>query len=191
MNGDKGYRELVKYVALMILVVAGVFGGFQLLSAYLGTPAPFRVVSTSPSSMEPSLHYGDLVIIKKVPWYEIGVGDVIVFDAYNWYFEAGENPPSMPVIHRVYNVSFRDGQLYYYTWGDNRLTNPEPDPAPTPYLLVHGKVVFVIPKLGLLILFLQGGGYILLVILLVILVVAAAVKGIRELEETPEDEEDA
>ncbi|MBS7288174.1 MAG: signal peptidase I [Candidatus Freyarchaeota archaeon] len=191
MSGNEEYRELAKYVALMILIVAGVFGGFQLLSVYLGTPAPFRVVSTMPSSMEPSLHYGDLVVIKKVPWYEIGVGDIIVFDAYSWYFEANETPPPMPVIHRVYNVSFENGQLYYYTWGDNRLTNQEPDPAPTPYWLVHGKVIFAVPMLGQLILFLQGGGYILLVILLVILVVAMAVKGIKELEKAPEDEEDA
>ncbi len=191
MGGRKEHRELVKYIVLMVVIGVGVFGGFQLLKVYLGTPTPFRVVSTSPSSMEPSLHYGDLVIIKNVPWYEIGVGDIIVFDAYNWYFSAGETPsqiPLIPVIHRVYNVTFENGQIYYYTWGDNRLTNPQPDPAPTPYWMVHGKVIFAIPKLGLLLLFLQEGGYILLIIVLVLLVVAMAMKGLRELkEEVPEN----
>lgn len=192
MSGKKEYGELVKYIVLIVVMVAVVFGGFQLLKVYLGTPTPFRVVSTSPSSMEPSLHYGDLVIIKHVPWYEIGVGDVIVFDAYNWYFSSGEPPqiPLVPVIHRVYNVTFENGQIYYYTWGDNRLANPQPDPAPTPYWLVHGKVIFVIPKLGLLLLFLQEGGYILLIIVLVVLVVAMAMKGMKELREEAYENED-
>lgn len=180
MSERKGEAELAKYVLLIVLVVAVVFGGFQFLKAYLGTPAPFRVVSTSPSSMEPTLYYGDLVVIKKAPFYEIGVGDIIVFDAYNWYFGAGEIPPNIPVIHRVYWVSFEDGQLYYYTWGDNRATNPSPDPAPTPYWLVHGKVILTIPKLGLVILFIQNGGFILIILVLILLLVRMAVKEVEE-----------
>ncbi|MEM1658425.1 MAG: signal peptidase I [Candidatus Jordarchaeales archaeon] len=181
MSEKKGEVELARYVLLIVLIVIMVFGGFQLLKAYLGTPAPLRVVSTSPSSMEPTLYYGDLVVIKKAPFYEIGVGDVIVFDAYNWYFEAGELPPNIPVIHRVYWVSFENGQLYYYTWGDNRLTNPSPDPAPTPYWLVHGKVVFTIPKLGLVILFIQSGGFIvLIVILIILLMITITAKDVEE-----------
>lgn len=190
MSGNNEYKELVKYVILIIVMTAGIFGSFQLLKIYLGTPMPFRVVSTNPSSMEPSLHYGDLVIIKNVPWYEIGVGDVIVFDAYNWYFASGVTPPQIPVIHRVYNVTFENGQIYYYTWGDNKLTNSEPDPAPTPYWLVHGKVIFEIPKLGFLFLFIQEGGYIILIIVLILLVVAMAMKGIKTLNEDDIERED-
>lgn len=188
---NKEQKELLKYVFLTALIFLVVFGGFQLLKVYTGTEAPFRVVSTSPSSMEPTLHYGDLVVIRRVPWYEIGVGDIIVFDAYNWYFKANETPPTLPVIHRVYLVAFEEGQIYYYTWGDNRITNPQPDPAPTPYWLVHGKTVFVIPGLGLLIIFIREGGYIPLIIILIILVTAIALRGIKQLEKeaTLEDNE--
>jgi len=182
-------REVLKFIFLLAVLILCIVGGFQVLKLYLGTPAPFRVVSTAPSSMEPTLYYGDMAVIQHVPWYEIGIGDIIVFDAYSWYFYAHEAPPPVPVIHRVVGVTVMDGQICYYTWGDNRVTNPQPDPAPTPYWLVHGKVIFTIPKVGLLIIFFYQGGYILVILLTVLLTVALVVKGMKELEEEEDEDE--
>lgn len=75
---------------------------------------------------------GDMPIVKGSDEYK--VGDVIVYDA-------GQE---VPIIHRIIKIN-EDGT--YQTKGDN-------NPGQYPYELsvskeqIHGKVVFVIPKLG-------------------------------------------
>jgi signal peptidase I len=84
------------------------------------------------------------VVVKGVDTEDIKVGDIIVF--YNPY-------RNIPVVHRVIKIEKRGSVTYFYTKGDNNLTNPHSDQVsgiapPIPEELVKGRVVKVIPKLG-------------------------------------------
>jgi len=78
---------------------------------------PMAVVSGV--SMEPILHSGDVVFIEKVNPSQVHVGDVIV---YKWIGKKY-------VIHRVAKIYKFDNRLCFVTWGDDRKTNPFPDPG--------------------------------------------------------------
>jgi signal peptidase I len=111
---------------------------FLLAFSYVELTYTRRVTGTS---MLPTLEEGDMVGVEKVPFSDIRVGDIIVYD-----------PPcsntGQSVIHRV--VEIVSGGLV--TKGDN---NPVPDMSSTPPIArgpitpdcYVGKVVFVVPYL--------------------------------------------
>ena len=72
-------------------------------------------------------------------------------------------------MHRVVDVKFENGHFYYKTWGDNRLTNPTPDPGWTADWQVYGKVIFTIPRIGVLAIWFFQGGYIITLVVLTII----------------------
>jgi len=80
-------------------------------------------------SMEPLLHTGDLVFLSRKPPAEIRVGDIIV---YRW--------GGSYVIHRVVYKYRYAGTWCFVVQGDNRLTNPIPDPGDP---LACGSVTYV------------------------------------------------
>ena len=130
----------------------------------LGVKQPLAIVEGR--SMEPILHTGDLVVLRKVPPDEIHVGDIIIYKSSTGRY----------VIHRVVYIYEGRGEECYVTWGDNRHTNPIPDTGyplkcppvmvkdpltgrmvratGVPYSMVLGKVisfndsVFKIPYIG-------------------------------------------
>ena len=130
-----------KYVVIgLILAVALNFG----LGMVLGAEKPVMAVVSS--SMEPTFYKGDLVVIKGVEPEDIKVGDIIVY--YNPF-------KHIPVVHRVIAVEEINGERFFYTKGDNNLTNPYPDQDPRIMLAppvsennIKGKVVLWIPKVG-------------------------------------------
>ena len=87
-------------------------------------------------SMQPELQVGDIAIIDNIDISEIQIGDMIQI--------AKED--NIMIIHRVIE-KYKDekGQLFFKTKGD---ANEEPDPNSVFYKNVLGKVVFTIPKLG-------------------------------------------
>lgn len=86
------------------------------------------------SSMVPTLHNGDLVIVRARDSYD--VGDIIAFEV-----PEGSGPEEL-VIHRVVGGSSTDG---YVTRGDNRTTI---DPWRTAHDDVVGSSIARIPRLG-------------------------------------------
>lgn len=86
-------------VVLPLLVLTVWFVAFR--PASLG--GPVRYVIIDGSSMEPTLHSGDLVLTRTRDEYE--VGDVISFEA-----------PIGPVMHRIIGGNAEDG---YISQGDN------------------------------------------------------------------------
>ncbi len=132
-----------KETALYILI--GLVAAFVIntgLGHALGAEKPIMAVVSD--SMEPTFYKGDLVVVKGVDTEDIKVGDIIVF--YNPY-------RNIPVVHRVIKIEKRGSVTYFYTKGDNNLTNPHSDQVsgiapPIPEELVKGRVVKVIPKLG-------------------------------------------
>jgi signal peptidase len=82
-------------------------------------------------SMEPLLHTGDIVFLSRKPPEDIAVGDIIVYRWGNSY-----------VIHRVVYKYHYAGSWCFVVQGDNRLTNPVPDPGD---LLECGSIVYIDP----------------------------------------------
>jgi signal peptidase len=99
-----------------------------LLMIVASLPAALRKLEDAPSyplavvsgvSMEPLLHSGDVVFIEKVNPSNVKVGDIIVYKWVNGKY----------IIHRVVKVYEFNGKLCFVTWGDDRRTNPIPDPG--------------------------------------------------------------
>ena len=123
-------------------------GFFVLLAAYavlaasLGTPSFLATVTSD--SMRPTLERGDWVLLQNQPEY--AVNDTIVFSLN----------PGNAYVHRVVALApypKSSGGVGYRTKGD---ANPNPDGWVVPPDAVRGRVVFRIPRLGYLSLWLDG-----------------------------------
>ncbi|MEM3670462.1 MAG: signal peptidase I, partial [Thermoprotei archaeon] len=114
---------------------------FSAVDFAMGVP-PFYVVSDNPSSMSPTINYGWIVVIYRVPFQQLHAGDIIVF-----------NDPrgnSGVIIHRIVSANDCNGQLCFSTKGDNNRTNPTPDPWNVTQNYYIGEVIAIIPYLGYL-----------------------------------------
>jgi signal peptidase I len=94
-----------------------------------------RPALVSGASMEPSLFLGDIVFTRSVAPASLRPGDVI-------RFRSGD----VSVLHRVVSVEQTPAGLVFKTQGDN---NNFVDP-PVAAADVEGRVVFRVPKLGLI-----------------------------------------
>ena len=145
-------RALVYVLVLGLLV--GSFAYFTLVFAR-------KVTGTS---MYPTFEEGDMVVVWKVPYASLKVGDVVVYD-----------PPcsatGASVIHRIVNV----GGSGFLTRGDNNFaTDQEAGIATGPVTseCVEGEVVFVVPYLEKLAFLPYGANYALAAIVLILLVIS-------------------
>ena len=165
--GRRIFRSfLMILLALLIFMVA-----FQAVKIAAGTSTPILVV-VGPS-MRNTLMEGDLVFIAHVEPEDLRVGDIIVFHPPN-------NPEGL-VIHRIYSIE-KNGETYIFrTKGDNNLN---PDPWKITGDLIEGRLVWTIPRLGLLSKIISPPVNYFLIILLVIIIVAIDVKSQREEEES-------
>ncbi|MGA2665452.1 MAG: signal peptidase I [Nitrososphaerales archaeon] len=131
-------RALYSVLVVVALVLAA---EFTLVDAAGGV----RIYAVVSGSMSPTLGVGDLVVARSVPFGDIHVGDVVVFNSPT---RAG-SCSDLIVVHRVVGVA-SDGGLI--TQGDNRATNPTPDePTSWPYVTadcVRGVAVLSIPYVG-------------------------------------------
>ena len=140
MNVKKELRDTIVYILIGILVANIINFG---LGHALNTEKPLMAVVSD--SMVPTLNKGDIVVVKGVPASDIKVGDIIVY--YNPY-------RNIDVVHRVVGIEIVDGKKYFITKGDN---NPYADQDPRARIappvseeMLKGKVVLVIPKIGLI-----------------------------------------
>ncbi len=111
-------------------------------------------------SMEPSIHAGDMVIIKNQSEY--AVGDVITYTV---------NGGTSSVTHQITESYVEGGVRYFITKGTN---NNAEDPNPVALSQVAGKVVLVIPDLGIFLEWLKTPSGLVLIILFACIIVAAA-----------------
>jgi len=158
-------NEIVKTLFLMGLVVLSVLFFRAVLIAALRTDYPLHT-PISPS-MEPTLNIGDLLIVQGVDNFEdINAehknGDIIVF-------QKPGNPNDF-VVHRAVEKSTASGNIpYLITKGDN---NPSEDPWKVREENLIGKVIWRIPLLGYIKIFLGtpvGVAITIIVFLLLIL----------------------
>ena len=86
-------------------------------------------------SMRSALDVGDVVIVSEVPIDELQEG-IIQFK---------NEDMSIPVVHRIYDITTSDGNIIFVTKGDD---NDGPDRVPVLPSHINGKVVFNLPKVG-------------------------------------------
>ena len=130
--------KYAEYAAVTVLLVLSVYVG---VNYALGIQTVY-VISDNPSSMSPTINYGDVALTYKAPFSNLHVGDIVFL----------HDPRGNPgiIVHRIVSVGTCGGQPCYRTKGDNNVTNPIPDPwnLTAPFYL--SQVILVIPAIGYL-----------------------------------------
>jgi signal peptidase len=124
------YAAFVFLVGLAVYVAANLAFGVQTI----------YVVSDYPSSMSPTINYGDVAITYRTPFTSLHVGDIIFF----------HDPRGNPgvIVHRVVSVGTCGGVMCVQTKGDNSATNPTPDPWNVTSSDYLSQVMLVVPYVG-------------------------------------------
>lgn len=111
-----------------------------------------HMVIVEGKSMEPTIHYGAIAIVKDVKPADVKVGDVIEFTAPQTHWVT---------THRV--VAISDDHESFTTRGD---ANNTPDQAPLPAANIQGQFMFSIPYVGSAVRWLHTrNGYLTLVLI--------------------------
>ena len=158
-------RKEIKYVIIIAvgitILLLGIWFTFGVLD-------PFYDVASG--SMIPNLNVHDYVIVShNVPFNNLKVGNIIVFKTYG----ADESGQHMIIVHRVAEIitDESNGQKVIRTKGD---ANPGSIPgADYPIFEQNyiGKVVYVIPKIGVVTNILRPPiNYVLIAVILIILI---------------------
>ena len=169
--------ELAKTVFLLIVVIGGTLAGYGVFMLGLGTTTPLVVVTSE--SMVPTLEVNDLLVLQGRAPEDIAVNDIIVFRA-SWYAEA-------PIVHRVVSIEEVNGTYRYYTRGDN---NPSQDFGYRTYEDIVGVLVWRIPQVGGISLFLRtwpGMLFMAAVFIAILIVPEFVCKDKEEDEEVPQE----
>ncbi|MEM3873691.1 MAG: signal peptidase I [Candidatus Bathyarchaeia archaeon] len=123
----KGKNQTVYWTAIALIAAIAVWSTTGLLG--------FTPTIIASGSMQPTLNPGDIAIVAATPAKAIRVGDII-------QYRIAQNQE--PIIHRVIEKYESGGTTWFVTQGD---ANNAPD-DPINERQVAGKVIFTIPKLG-------------------------------------------
>jgi len=131
------------YVAIVVIAIAIMYVGIRIA---FGTLNPFYIVASG--SMIPTLNISDSVIIDhNIPFSNLKVGDIIVFKSPGSLIP---NEQHETIVHRIVHISTEIEGRVITTKGDaNDGSIPYID-YPLKEQNYVGKVVYVIPKLGLI-----------------------------------------
>lgn len=126
------FTGIIALIAIW-LVVCFVTGNIPMLFGY-------GVVRIQSGSMEPAIHTGDFILIKKTPASDIKVGDIITFKS--------EDPAiyGKPNTHRVEEIiTSSDGVIEFVTKGDANLVS---DTITAKADRLYGKYVSTLTAVG-------------------------------------------
>ena len=176
-------------VLIIAIIIGETLGIMGLTKVILRTNYPLVVVTAG--SMLPEIEIGNLLIVKGMEPEDIEVGDhdlrngsVIIYETEGIWSE----PNPEPIVHRVVGRGYdpTESRYYFITQGDD---NPGIDPTPVPEENVLGVVIYQIPKIGLVKLFLDESGLMwVLIVILSVLLVITIIQDIRNPEEESEEE---
>lgn len=135
MASSSTAKTIIKDIVIVAVGVAAIWFGLQMA---FGTQNPFYVVSSG--SMIPVLEVYDVLVVQgHVPFDDIKIGDIIVFNRPNGHDRV--------IVHRVAEV-LEDNPKTIRTKGD---ANPGSIPG-TDYPITKdeyiGKVIYVVPQIG-------------------------------------------
>ncbi|HET7390147.1 MAG TPA: signal peptidase I [Nitrososphaeraceae archaeon] len=134
----------IRYVIIIAVGITIILLGFWFTFGELN---PFYVVASG--SMIPNLNINDFVIVShNVQFNSLKVGDIIVFKTYG----TDDSGQHETIVHRIAEIVTdpSNGEKVIRTKGD---ANPDSIPGadyPIFQALYIGKVVYVIPKLGVI-----------------------------------------
>ena len=178
-------NEYVKSL-LFLVIILGCVGAFWFgLRAYLRTDYPLFVVASG--SMIPTLYRGDLIVVQGglnvsgiIAAYE--TGDIIVFRK--------PNSPQELIVHRAVEKRQNDNTHFLITKGDN---NNGPDPWEVDDNDLVGKVVWSIPYLGHIPLFVHtpAGTTIIIILIVILILLEFAIPFAKEKEKQEQPEKDS
>ena len=137
-------------ISLFIIAIVVLFFSYQIGGFLLGTSKPWVVCQGT--SMEPTIIGGDLILLKGVDPKKLMPEDIIVFQEVTLPETGQHGTLSVPVAHRILYINKNESSLYITTKGDN---NPSPDDWLVSEQGVFGRVDFIVPKIGLVLLFLD------------------------------------
>lgn len=117
----------------------------------------YKACIITSSSMEPTINYGDVVVIKECKEKDLQTGDVITF-----------RQNQEVITHRILKIEEnpQNAEKTYITKGDN---NNIEDTEKITYSKIQGKCVLTIPYLGKAILVLDNKIIILIIILILLI----------------------
>ena len=157
MKERSRFKKTVKIIAVTLAVLIAIYSAAYLIVTIatgdsLPTPFGFASAVVLTGSMEPTLSANDLIFVSSRDRY--GVGDIIVF-----------SNGGTPVVHRIISVDEERGMAV--TKGDANNVADEPIPLGR----IKGKLLFSIPKVGVIPRFVRTvpGMIIVLTLLLVLL----------------------
>lgn len=136
-DSDSNARSKLHVVGVVVLIL--LLTPFIVFAAPQAVGAEHSYVVLS-SSMSPTIHAGDVVIVNSVDASQVEEGDVITFEPPSGGFQGAEY-----VTHRVVDVVEKNGESHFKTKGD---ANEEADSALVPPENVVGEVMFHIPYIG-------------------------------------------
>ena len=159
---------VIKEIKYVIIIAVGITIILLGIWFAFGMSNPFYVVASG--SMIPNLNINDFVIVShNVPFNGLKLGDIIVFKTYG----TDDSGQHETIVHRVAEIVTdpSNGQRVIRTKGD---ANPDSIPGvdyPIFQPLYIGKVVYVIPKLGVITDILHPPtNYIIIGIILIVLI---------------------
>lgn len=152
---DARLRKGAKYAEYAGTAALVVLCAYVAVNLAMGVQTLY-VVSDYPSSMSPTINYGDLAITYRTPFTSLHTGEIIFFH------DPRGNPGT--IVHRIVSVETCGGAMCVQTKGDNQVTNPTPDPWNVTSADYLSQVVLVVPFVGYLSPALWGFGGIRVVI---------------------------
>lgn len=143
----KAEKGIIFLIALILVTVFLVFPGA------MGTKT-FPIAIIEGNSMYPNLQNGDLVIFRSVSPQSVTNGSIIVFVQGQTGISMLDSLIRPIVVHRVKDIIVQyDGVINFRTKGDN---NQDADPELVRDSQVLGTPIQIVPKVGLLLLFLRS-----------------------------------
>jgi len=167
-------KSIIKDVIIVALGVIIIWIGLQLA---FGTENPFYVVASG--SMIPELQVYDVLVVQgHVPFEDIKIGDIIVFDRPTGHDRV--------IVHRVVSIT-DDNPKTVRTKGDNNVASIPGTDFPITEKEYIGKVEYKIPQIGYVTQILKPPtNYILIVLVIGIMIVKEIIKrkNVKELSLT-------
>jgi signal peptidase len=161
-------KNIIKDIIIVAVGVAAIWIGLQVV---FGTQNPFYVVSSG--SMIPVLEVYDVLVVDgKVPFNDIQMGDIIVFNRPNGHDRV--------IVHRVAAI-LDDNPKTIRTKGDaNPISIPGTDYPITKDEYI-GKVAYIIPQIGYVTRILTPPiNYIIIAVIIGIMIVKQYTKGKKD-----------
>lgn len=155
IRNKKRTEKIIKFVILISLIVLFIVNLILSLEEkkHIFGIYIFNIVS---ESMEPTFYKDDLAVVKSGNLEELKIGDIITF-------QQGDRV----ISHRIAEITKENGKETFITKGDN---NEVEDTEPINIQNIYGKVIWVIPKIGKVVNYIQTVSGLINVCILIVII---------------------